>query len=44
MHTLLIFAFCNFDDMSWGTKGLDTVGGISLENIPADQKQKLLEN
>jgi cellulose synthase/poly-beta-1,6-N-acetylglucosamine synthase-like glycosyltransferase len=24
MHTLLIFAFCNVDDLSWGTKGSDT--------------------
>lgn len=22
-HTLLIFAFCNVDDLSWGTKGLE---------------------
>ena len=24
MHTLLIFAFCNVDDLSWGTKGSDS--------------------
>ena len=23
IHTLLIFAFCNVDDLSWGTKGAD---------------------
>ncbi len=23
LHTLLIFAFCNVDDLSWGTKGSD---------------------
>jgi chitin synthase len=23
VHTLLIYAFCNVDDLSWGTKGLD---------------------
>lgn len=23
VHTLLIFAFCNVDDLSWGTKGSD---------------------
>ena len=22
MHTLVIFAFCNIDDVTWGTKGL----------------------
>lgn len=22
MHTLLIYAFCNVNDLSWGTKGL----------------------
>lgn len=22
-HTLIIYAFCNIDDLSWGTKGLD---------------------
>lgn len=22
-HTLLIFAFCNVNDLSWGTKGKD---------------------
>ena len=27
MHTLLIFAFCNVDDVTWGTKGLGDVGG-----------------
>ena len=38
MHTLLIYAFCNFDDMSWGTKGLDGVGGLSLEGLSPEQK------
>lgn len=23
MHTLLIYAFCNVNDLSWGTKGRD---------------------
>ncbi|MFO0131107.1 MAG: hypothetical protein ACK52J_00480 [bacterium] len=24
IHTLLIYAFCNVDDLSWGTKGSDS--------------------
>lgn len=24
IHTLLIYAFCNIDDLSWGTKGLES--------------------
>lgn len=24
MHTLLIYAFCNVNDLSWGTKGRDS--------------------
>lgn len=37
-HTLLIFAFCNINDLSWGTKGKDKADyhGDSLE-------QKFLE-
>ena len=34
IHTLLIFAFCRIDDLSWGTKGLEagssTQGNIEL--------------
>lgn len=31
-HTLLIFAFCNIDDLSWGTKGLEATA-LSLGTI-----------
>jgi chitin synthase len=35
MHTLLIFAFCNVDDLSWGTKGSDQnkVSKLFLYNL-----------
>lgn len=26
-HTLVIFAFCNIDDVTWGTKGLAAADG-----------------
>jgi cellulose synthase/poly-beta-1,6-N-acetylglucosamine synthase-like glycosyltransferase len=32
IHTLLIFAFCNVDDLSWGTKGSDSKHEIKLDD------------
>lgn len=32
IHTLLIFAFCRIDDLSWGTKGLEA-GSSAQGNI-----------
>ena len=29
MHTLVIYSFCNIDDVSWGTKGIAAAGGQS---------------
>jgi chitin synthase len=26
-HTMLIYSFCNVDDVSWGTKGAGDTGG-----------------
>lgn len=41
-HTLLIFAFCNINDLSWGTKGKDSKSDIdnsdSLEQSFLDYK------
>ena len=30
LNILMIFAFCRIDDLSWGTKGLDSDGGSSV--------------
>jgi cellulose synthase/poly-beta-1,6-N-acetylglucosamine synthase-like glycosyltransferase len=39
VHTFLIFAFVNVDDLSWGTKGLETAASHGqAENI--DPKKK----
>lgn len=32
VHTLLIYAFCNLDDLSWGTKGLEKDTEIKLNH------------
>ena len=34
VHTLLIYAFCNIDDLSWGTKGLES------RSLEADKYKK----
>lgn len=27
-HTFIVYSFCNVDDISWGTKGLNGNGGV----------------
>ena len=42
-HTLLIFAFCNINDLSWGTKGREKAeGGDSLEQSFLEYKIKFV--
>lgn len=33
VHLLIIYAFCRIDDLSWGTKGLDTSTGSKMDEI-----------
>lgn len=33
VHTLLIYAFCNIDDLSWGTKGLDAGSSMNDKSL-----------
>lgn len=41
-HTLLIFAFCNIDDLSWGTKGLeDTQAALKLGKINENDRKRI---
>ena len=33
VHTLLIYAFCNIDDLSWGTKGLEAASSMNEKSL-----------
>lgn len=33
VHTLLIYAFCNIDDLSWGTKGMDAASSLDEKGL-----------
>ena len=39
MNTFVIYAFCNFDDTSWGTKGLTSNTELGRRNLEEEKKR-----